>query len=307
MKMLSLAAALALGGGHAAAQSSITVGYAPIAETEAVFAAADQGYFKSAGLDVTMVQIGPNAVQGLAADSVQIASVPSSSLLQAVDNGIDLVVVAGCGIISPRVKSVAAIAHTGVTIGGPADFVGKKIGVPSIGAFLDVVFRRWLVQNKVDPSTATFIEVPIPNTVDALKSGIIDVMVAGEPFVSRAVESHAGTVISYFTTDLPEGTPYTVFAAMRSWASAHPKEIAAFQKAAREGADFARSSPAEMKGLVSKYTKLPAAVVNSVPAPECKADFAPPQYNWLIDVLVDQKLLSKKLDPASFQIGKFPT
>ncbi len=33
----------------------------------------------------------------------------------------------------------------------PADFVGKKVGVPGIGAFLDVLFRKWLIDGGVDP------------------------------------------------------------------------------------------------------------------------------------------------------------
>jgi NitT/TauT family transport system substrate-binding protein len=284
------------------AQTAITVGHAPIAEAQNAYAAAENGYFVKHGLGVKMLRMGPNSVESLVSGSVQISMVPSTTLLQAVENGIDLVVIAGCGVISPTIKSVAITAHAKSGIQSISDLKGKKVGVPSVGAFLDVIFRRWLQQNKFDPRSIQFIEIAIPNTVDVMRAGQLDAIVAGQPFTSRIEEMGAGKVLSYFTTDLPAGTPYIVFAAMRDYAAKNPQVISGFQKAVREGADFGRSDPAKMKEFVAKYTGQPLEIINRVPAPECKADFEPSQYTWLIDVLMEQGRLSKKLDPAQFVI-----
>lgn len=288
--------------GAAWAQTAIAVGHAPIAEAQNAYAAAEEGYFAKNGLNVKMVRMGPNSVEALVSGSVQISMTPSTSLLQAVDNGIDLVVIAGCGVISPTVRSVALTAHVNSGIATIADLKGKKVGVPSVGAFLDVIFRHWLKQNGFDARSIQFVEIAIPNTVDVMRARQVDAIVAGQPFTSRIEDMGAGKVVSYFTTDLPAGTPYIVFAAMRDYAKKNPQVIAGFQKAVRDGADFGRNEPAKMKEYVSKYTGQPLEIVNRVPAPECKADFEPSQYAWLIDVLLDQRRLSKKLDPASFVI-----
>ena len=42
-------------------------------------------------------------------------------------------------------KPIAAVARTGVHDQGAKDFVGKKVGAPGIGAFLHVLFRKWLI------------------------------------------------------------------------------------------------------------------------------------------------------------------
>ncbi len=297
---LAFACAVTISGANA--QTAITLGHAPIAEAQNAYAAVEQGYFANNGISAKLLRMGPNSVEALVSGSVQISMVPSTSLLQAVENGIDLVVVAGCGVISPTIRSVALTAHVKSGIASIADLKGKKVGVPSIGAFLDVIFRRWLMQNKIDPRGIQFVEIAIPNTVDVMRAGQVDAIVAGQPFTSRIEEMGAGKVISYFTTDLPAGTPYVVFAVMRDYAKKNPQVIEGFQKAMRAGADFGRSEPAKMKEYVSKYTGQPLEIINRVPAPECKADFEPSQYSWLIDVLMEQGRMQKKLDPAAFVI-----
>ncbi len=43
------------------------------------------------------------------------------------------------------------------------DFVGKKVGVPGIGAFLDVLFRQWLIQSGVDPKSRVLRRSDVPD------------------------------------------------------------------------------------------------------------------------------------------------
>jgi len=44
----------------------------------------------------------------------------------------------------------------GITIKEPKDFVGKKVGAPGLGAFLHVLFVKWLVEKGIDPKTGNF-------------------------------------------------------------------------------------------------------------------------------------------------------
>ena len=162
---------MAAGFSPAQAQTKLTFGYAPIAQNVNVFTAQGEGYFKQNGLETSIVALGPNAVPAIAGGSVQIGHTPPGNYLQEVENGIDLVIVGGCGVVSQGEKSVALLSRTGVSVTSAKDLVGKRVGVPGIGGFLDVMFRRWLKQNGVEPSKLTFIEVPIPNTADVLKSG----------------------------------------------------------------------------------------------------------------------------------------
>lgn len=255
------------------AQTAIAVGTPPIAEVEAAFVAQDEGYFTRNGLAVEFLPTGSNQtlVASLVAGSHQIVAVSPTVLLQAVDSGLDLVVVSNCGVTSPRTAKNAGLAvRGGVEISTPEDLVGKKIGTPSIGGTLDILFRQWLKQVNVDEGQLTFIEVPIPNTADVLKGGTIDAVVAGQPSLGRAVAQSEGKVAFNYMTDLPPDLPYTTFVATREWAEANPDAIRAFRASFDEAAAFVAAEPTRTREIVSKYTKLPLEVLNTIELPECK-------------------------------------
>ena len=99
-----------------------------------------------------LIGINTNIPPAIASDSIQIGGPTSPVFLQAVDGGLDLVAVAGASVMDPEEsKTIAAVARTGVSIKEPKDFIGKKVGAPGIGAFLHVLFRKWLIEKGRGP------------------------------------------------------------------------------------------------------------------------------------------------------------
>src|SRR5271168_1564448 len=138
--------------------------------------ARDEGIFAKHGFDadMTLIGINTNIPPAIVSDSIQVGGPTSPVFLQAVSGGLDLVAIAGATIMQPSSnESIAAVARTGVTIKDAKDFVGKKVGAPGIGAYLHVLFRKWLVEKGVDPKDVNFVEVTFPNMSDALKSGAV--------------------------------------------------------------------------------------------------------------------------------------
>ena len=74
-------------------------GYTAVTDFASVFVAAEEGYFKKRGLDVELKFIPLNSTipAALQSDSLQIGGPTPSVFLQAVDGGLDLVLVAGGG------------------------------------------------------------------------------------------------------------------------------------------------------------------------------------------------------------------
>jgi len=227
-RAILIASAVVAGAAPSWAQTRIAVGTPPIAEVEAAFVAKDEGMFEKNGLNVEFLPTGSNQtlVAALVAGSHQIVAVSPTVLLQAVDSGIDLVVVANCGVTAPRTATNVGLAvRGGVEISKPEDIKGKKVGTPSIGGTLDILFRQWLKQKNVPEKSITFIEVPIPNTADVLKGGTIDAIIAGEPSLGRAVSQSNGKVAFNYMSEIPENLPYTTFVATREWAKANAGTI----------------------------------------------------------------------------------
>jgi NitT/TauT family transport system substrate-binding protein len=192
------------------------------------------------------------------------------------------------------------VARAGTGIKTPQDFVGKKVGVPGLGALLHVTFRQWLKVNGVDYKKVNFVEVPFPQHADLIRGGSIDAVVTGGPFMARILDSGTGYVASFYTTFLPEGQPTIVHVASRDWVKANAAAAKAFTQGVVEGAAFVSNpkNDAAIREYAVKYLKVPAPAA-------AKMQIAPPgaivtekQLNWWVGLMKEQDMLKTSLNVA---------
>jgi NitT/TauT family transport system substrate-binding protein len=299
--LVALAAAAALPA-RAQTTTKIVFGYTAVTDFASVFVAAEEGYFKQRKLDVELKFIPLNSTipAALQSDSLQIGGPTPSVLLQAVDGGLDLVVLAGGGVTSKGFTAFGLVARAGAGIHSAAECVGKKIGVPGLGAFLHVTFRAWLKQSGVDYKRVTFVEAAFPQHADLLRGGAIDAVVTADPFMSRITESGAGYVASYYSTFLADGNHTIYHAAKREWVQQNPAAAKAFREAVQEGAAFMQQpkNGDKVRAAIGKYIKLPPDVLAkmqiSTPGPTVNQN----QVNYWLAMMKDQDMLKTPIDAA---------
>ena len=283
---------------HAA--EKVTIMYTATAPYMASFIAKEQGFFAKRGIDADF-QLAANGsviVSALVAGSVQVGTPTPSVFVQAVDNGIDVVALASTNEYPDTTRS-GLVARKEANIKSPKDVEGKKVGVPGIGGFLDVVLRKWLKDNGADTSKVQFVEIVLPQTGDALKSGTVDAVASVDPFFSRALETGAGVLAGDYTTSLPAGTIASVYASTRDWATKHPDTVKAFQASIAEAVEFAKANPDGARAALAKYVKLPPEVIAKLPIPNLTSKVSPAQIAFWLDVGRDQGFVTGKVDPAS--------
>ena len=297
-RLFALATALALWPGLAGAEPfKLKIACTATSDCASAMVARDQGLFAKHGLDadVTLIGINTNIPPAIVSDSIQIGGTTSPVFLQAADGGLDLVAVAGASVMDPtQADTVAAVARPGVSIKTAQDFVGKKVGAPGIGAYLHVLFRKWLIENGVDPRKVNFVEVTFPTMSDTLKSGAVDAVLTAEPFVSRIKAAGNGEVAVRYQAELKRADPIIFYAAARAFAEAHPDVIAAFRAAVTEAAALVNSDREAASRSIAKFTKLPIDVVRltrpDVSQPQLKsADLA-----WWVETMTQQGMLQGK-------------
>lgn len=300
-----LAAVSAAAALPARAQSTkITFGYTAVTDFASVFVAAEEGYFRKRNLDVELKFIPLNSTipAALQSDSLQIGGPTPSVFLQSVDGGLDHVLVAGGGVTSKTITGFGLVARAGSGIKTAQDCVGKKIGVPGLGAFLHVTFRGWLKQSGVDYRKVSFIEASFPQHGDLLRGGSLDAVVTADPFMSRITDSGAGYVASYYSTFLEEGNHTIVHAAKREWVQKNPAAAKAFREAVQEAAAFMQNpkNNDKVRAAIGKYIKLPPEVL-------AKMQISPPgplvnekQLNYWVRLMKDQDML--KTEPQVAQL-----
>ncbi|WP_038211619.1 ABC transporter substrate-binding protein [Xenophilus azovorans] len=295
----SLAAALPV---RAQGTTKIVFGYTAVTDFASVFVAREEGYFGKRGLDVEpkFIPLNSTIPAALQSDSLTIGGPTPSVFLQAVDGGLDLVLVAGGGLTSKTITGFGLVARAGSGIKTAQDCVGKKIGVPGLGAFLHVTFRAWLKDQGVDYRKVNFVEAAFPQHADLLRGGSVDAVVSADPFMSRITESGAGYVASYYSTFLPEGNQTIVHAARRDWAEKNPQAVRAFRESLLEAAAFMQQpkNDAKVRAAIGKYIKLPPDVL-------AKVQISPPgpvvtdrQLAYWVGLMKDQEMLKSAPDVA---------
>jgi len=261
--------------------------------------ARDEGIFAKHGLDVdlSLIAINTNIPPAIVSKSIDIGGPTATVFLLAVDGGLDLVALDGASVMSPASnRDIAIVARNGVTISQPKDFIGKKVGAPGIGAFLHVLFRKWLMDKGVDPKQVNFVEVTFPTMADALKSGAVDAVVTAEPFITRIEKAGVGAVAARYAADLDRNDPIISYVATRDWVKANPQAVEAFRASIAEGAAIVNSDRDKTAAALSKFTKMPLEIARSIKPSVSEPKLAGADFAWWLKTMKEQDMLQGEVD-----------
>lgn len=298
--ILAAAAAILAASIADARAQKITLGFSASTAFGNSFVAANEGLFKKRGLEVEMKLV-PNSSTtpaALIADSLQVATPTAPVTMQAIEQGLDLMVLAGGGLYTKGMTDVAVMVRPDSAIKAPQDFVGKRVATAGLNAFLHVLFRKWLMTNGVDYKRVTFTETPFAQQIDVLRSGQVDAILAVQPFLARGLEANIGRVVSYYISDIEGETLSGWFVATRKWVQANPKEAAAFRAAIEEATDMIDKDRAVLRKANLVYIPFPAEVQAKFSAALYKATVAPEAVQKWNQIALEQNMLKKPIDPA---------
>jgi len=297
--------AIAAAAPQTSAAEKINFLYNASASFAAMFVAKDQGFLEKRGLDVdfALAQSGAVMPPALLAGSAQIAAPTAAVMVQANEQGLDLVIIANTSVYPSPPNSGGVVARNDSGIKTARDLMGRKVGLPSLGGIFEVLMRKWVKANGADDRQVQWVEVQIRQMADALKSGLVDAVVPVQPFYSRVLDSKAGYDIGDFETVVPAGTMPVVYASTRSWAKDHAAAVKAFRDALDEAIRFIRDPAhgAAVRETIARYTKLPpeAAATLTIPSNlEVKA--RPEGMVFWIEAMREQGFTHGSPDPKSF-------
>ncbi len=296
--------AVALPGAQAASATKITLLYIPGGDFVPSFVAKDQGFFERHGLDVdlSIAQNGSVISAALAANSAQIGVPTPPVVLQAHEQGLDLVIVAGATTFPFPPGASGALARNDSGIKGPLDLVGRKVGVPGFGGSLDVLTKNWVRSSGIDYHKVNWVELQFPQMGDALKSGLVDAVAAVNPFYSRILDSKAGYDFGDPSANVPRGSMIVVYAATRAWATKNADAVKSFRAALDEATSFIREPAhlASVRDSLAKYTKLPPQAAATIAIPDDLDAHANSEgLKFWIEAAREQGLIKGNPDPAS--------
>ena len=263
-----------------------------------IYVGVEEGIFAKNGMDaeIKITTLNPIIPASLVSNSVQIGAPTPTVFLQAVDSGLDLVVIAGVSIVTQGLKSVAVAVRRDSPITTARDFAGKTVGVPGLNAVLHVTLQLWLDKNGVEPKSVRFVEGALPVLGDLLKQGQVDAVVLVDPFLTRSVQANTAKVVAYFLPEVAAGQQTMYYATTREWAEKNPKKVAAFRQGP-EATTFIKANTDKARKDTGKYFKVPPAVLQTLAMPETTPVVTPEQINYWNDVMPKLGMLKNRIDP----------
>jgi NitT/TauT family transport system substrate-binding protein len=272
----------------------VNIGYVTASDFLPAMIARERGFFERHGIDATLtrVALAPNVMGALISGDLQIGMSTGPILVQAVENGLGVVAIAGAAHFRRENPVVSLVARPGAKITSVADLRGKKVGVPGLRSMLHVLFQKWLLQNNILLNQVNMVEAAFPQMKDLLAGGTVDAVLAIEPVRSRILGDGTGVKVSDFVGEVNPDILAAFWASTTDWATKNPKVVQGFRDALREGIEFARSNPAEAKAIETKYLNIVSPVT-----PSWQVDLARSEFEFFGRISTELGLARQAVDP----------
>jgi NitT/TauT family transport system substrate-binding protein len=203
-------------------------------------AAVGEGYYKAAGLDVTIVQGNGsgNTAQLVASGRSQLAYADAVAVSQLIAKGAPMRIVAT--IYQSNPNSVNALKKTGIK--SLADLKGKKVAVPA-GSSQAPMLPLLLKANGLKESDMTLVNMPVAAMVPSLLQGQVDAILGSMDAYQIQLEMQGAELDNFPFADHGVPTVSTSIFASNSFIKDNPDVLRKFVAASLEGWSFALDHP----------------------------------------------------------------
>jgi NitT/TauT family transport system substrate-binding protein len=249
-------------------KTNITVGALPVVDTAGLFLAQQNGYFKQAGLNVTITHITatPLAIPDLLKGTVDVVAGANyvSFFQQDVAKNLNLKVVADGQSCSDDTFEVLSLPSTGIT--SAKQLAGKTIAVNTQNNIQTLLTNIALQTAGVNPASVKYVTVPFPKMGAALQNHKVDAISAVEPFITENELGIGAQPVMSTCTGPTADFAISGYFATSTFLQKYPNTARAFQQALDRGQALADSSRSDVEEIMPHYIQglnpNQAAVVN---------------------------------------------
>ena len=283
--------------------TKIRVSTIPIIDIAPLQVAVARGYFAAEGIEVdtTPTQGGAAGIPALAAGQVQVVFSNVVSIIQAAKQGLGVEIIAPASTTGDAPPDQAAlIAMKGRPYQTGKDLEGKRIAVNTRNNIIWLYARAWVRATGGNPDAVTYLEVPFPQMVDAVRGDRVDAAFAVEPFVSGAVAADM-QVIGYPYTQVQKRLPAAQYAASKAYIRQNPQAIEGWVRAYHKGVDWVNQNlkSEELLKIISGYTRIPPHVIAKLPSAPYEKTVDPAALEPVVEQMRRNGLLDGPFDPKS--------
>jgi NitT/TauT family transport system substrate-binding protein len=259
LTITTLITALPVCSAFAQAPSKIRINKLPIAAYVPAEYALSRGWFKEAGLDVSMdtVAAAAIAIQALIGGKLDIIYGALDVGLRAHAQGIDTNVLADNNNAQTKPPDAGAIlVRADAGIRSLKDLEGKRFLVNNLQNVNWAYSREAISKAGGDPSRIQFLELEFPLMVDALLGGQADAASTTEPFTTIGLGTGKLIAASYMFVDTQPGLNIAGWMTRGDWVKQHMTEARTFRRVVQRAMDVLNQSPDEKTKAILQFTPL---------------------------------------------------
>jgi NitT/TauT family transport system substrate-binding protein len=260
---------------HIPAEAQVTklrVSTVPIMDSAPLQVALAKGYFTEQGLeiDTTPTVGGATGLPAVAAGQIQIAFSNIVSTILGAKQGLGFTVIAAGSSTDANPPELGGmVARKGSNLKTGKDFEGKRVGVNTRNNINWVFIREWVEMTGGSPDKVTFLEVPFPQMIDAVRRDSVDAAMTVEPFLSAGVKGGTVDLVGWPYNVVLKRMPVAQYVATKTFIQANPDAIERFVRAYNRGVDWtnANKGTEEWVKIISGYTRMAPDQLQSITSP----------------------------------------
>ena len=290
--------------GHVAPASAqslvkVRVSRLPIVPYVPMDLAMSRGWFKEAGLDVTVGAVtgGTVAMQALLGGKLDVIFTALDAPIKARSQGFDTVIISNnnnAALSAPDAGAILVRNNAGIRT--LKDLEGKRVLVNNLQNVNWAYTREAVMQAGGDPSKIHFLEVRFPNMVDALLADRAEAASLTEPFTTIGASTGKLSILSYMFVKVQPGLNIAGWAARKSWVDKHPKAVAAFRRTLQRAMDYLEQNPAEKSKAILKFTPLKAGLLSRITIDKWTTRLDPKDLEKQLAIYKRQGMIDKIFD-----------
>ena len=281
--------------------TKLRVSTIPIIDTAPLQVGMAKGFFAAEGLeiDTTPTAGGAAGLPALAAGQVQITFSNIISVILGARQGLGFeVIAAGSGTGDNLPDLAALVAKKGHAFKTGKDLEGKRVAVNTRNNIIWLYARAWVQATGGNPDAVTYLEVPFPQMIDAVKGDRVDAAFVVEPFMSAGVKADAVSVVGWPYNAVQKRIPVGQYAATKEFIQKNPQVIEKFVRAYNKAVDWANQNAGseEWLKIVSAYTRLAPEQLKGLNLPPYDKTVDPAGIDLVVDQMRKHKMIEGPFD-----------
>ena len=243
---------------------NIVVAEVPTTSGAGLYIAAQEGFFKAAGLNVTikpvasLASVTPELLNG----SVQVELGQWTTAIIAEADGVHLHALAAANSSGPGLTSLVTTAGSKITSLG--QLRGKRVLVNATGGLAQMLAESVLEEASVQPSQTDYVTAPFPLIASALEHGAAEAAVLPEPFLTQAEEKWGVATLADLNQGGVTDFPLAGYVTAASWAQKNPAVAAAFVRALVRGQTLASTDRTTVEQVLQRTMGMKGIVTSVV-------------------------------------------